>query len=110
MGHDTTVFLGAKDAIINAPVVRAYLQADGAGGGADEQEANGKPISITKSETVQANSASRGDLIPGSGHNGGNDSKLNVVWGVDLDHGQVFDRPSWRKRLENEVLARVELG
>ena len=96
MRHDATVFLSGKDSIINAPHVRAYLQADG-----QDERVKGKGISI-QSETVRANHAS-GDIVEESSQNG--DGRLDVVWCADLDHGQVFDLPFWRKRLVDEVLA-----
>jgi hypothetical protein len=87
-----TVFLSGKDSIINAPLVRAYLQA-----GVGEGQQNGKYTS-SRSESSEANPA---DKING---------RLNVVWCADLDHGQIFDLAVWRVRLENEVLKQARAG
>lgn len=87
-----TVFLSGKDSIINAPLVRAYLQA-----GAGEGQQNGQYTS-SRSEGSEANPA---DKI---------DGQLNVVWCAGLDHGQIFDSAVWRIRLESEVLKQARAG
>ena len=84
--HHATVFLGGKDSIINAPLVRAYLQA-----GVGEEQQNSK-YSSSRSEGSETNPT---DKI---------DGRLNVVWCADLDHGQIFDLAVWRARLESEIL------
>jgi hypothetical protein len=84
--HHTTVFLGGKDSIINASLVRAYLQ------GAGEHQ-TGKDSNQSEANTAE-------EIVPcGQVH-----GRLNVVWCADLDHGQIFDLPVWRTRLEIEVL------
>jgi hypothetical protein len=93
MRHHATVFLGGKDSIINAPLVHANLQAGG-----DDEGDNSKCISI------QANYAP-GKIVPESGQS--DDGRLNVGWCANLGHGQAFDPPFWRKRLED---ARAEQG
>lgn len=84
--HQATVFLCEKDSIINAPQVCAYLQ-----GIEEQQTANG---------TIRSEAKYTGDTVRSFQV----DDRLNVVWCPDLDHGQIFDSPFWRTRLERETL------
>ena len=95
------MFLGGKDSIINARLVHSYLQAK------DEGERDEGKYINTQSKAIQENYASRNE-VPETGHGG--DGCLSVVWCENLDHGQVFDLPIWRKRLEDEILTRAEQG
>jgi hypothetical protein len=92
-----TVFLSGKDSIINAPLVRGYLQT-----GVREEQRNGSP-----SEASEANHAAEKN-VPSSGQV--NDGRLNVVWCADLDHGQIFDLAVWRTRLKGEILMQARVG
>lgn len=95
-----TVFLSGKDSIINAPLVREYLQS-----GVAEEQQNGKFISseIEASEAHPAAPAGNTASLSGLAHEG----RLNVVWCADLDHGQIFDLAIWRRRLKNEILLQM---
>jgi hypothetical protein len=96
-----TVFLGEKDSIINAPLVRAYLQA-----GVGEEQQNSKNTG-RRNEAREANpAAEKIASLPGLV----DDGRLNVVWCADLDHGQIFDLAVWRMRLESEVLVQARVG
>lgn len=90
--HHTTVFLAGKDSIINASLVRAYLQ------GAGEHQTSKNP------NRSEANTAE--EIVPSGRVHG----RLNVVWCADLDHGQIFDLPVWRTRLKNEILTLAALA
>ena len=91
--HHATVFLSAKDSIINAPSVRTYLQPElGDGWQQDSQRIGTSEGDDMRSATPKA------------------DARLNVVWCSDLDHGQIFDFAVWRGRLKSEVLMQVRAG
>jgi hypothetical protein len=96
-----TVFLSGKDSIINAPLVRAYLQT-----GVGEDQQNGKYTS-SRSEDSEANHTAE-KIVPSSGQV--DDGRLNVVWCADLDHGQIFDLAVWRMRLKVEILTQARVG
>jgi len=83
--HRTIVFLGAKDSILNAAQVRTYLQGTG-------QQFDQETVSKDR-EIIQDSPQIHG--------------QLSVVWCDDLDHGQVFDLPEWRTRLQREILKEV---
>ena len=91
--RSTTIFLSGKDSIINAPLVRAYLQ-------------NGK-FTSSPGEAREANHATEKD-VPSPGQV--DDGRLNVVWCADLDHGQIFDLVVWRMRLKGEILMQAREG
>ena len=95
LGHHASVFLGGKDAIINARQVYEYLQ--GARGG---KVGNNQNVSMHDSETT-LDCPSEGNLSK--------DDMLNVVWSPNLDHGQIFDVSTSRKRLVREVLGRARI-
>lgn len=89
LSHHATVFLSAKDSIINAQQVRRYLQ----GTSTEEHEAGlgqGKGLEESLSKAVPCGRGS-----------------LEVVWCADLDHGQVFDLAVWRERLKTEILSKA---
>ncbi|KAI1616922.1 hypothetical protein EDD36DRAFT_484606 [Exophiala viscosa] len=94
--HHATVFLAGKDSIINAPLVYEYLQATGGGEGNKT-----KRVSF-HSDDIPADYDSE-KAVPEKDHSG--DDRLNVVWCPNLDHGQIFDLPPWRKQLVEEILA-----
>ncbi|EXJ94686.1 hypothetical protein A1O1_03083 [Capronia coronata CBS 617.96] len=109
--HRATVFLSAKDSIINAPQVRRYLQAmeeeeeeeeKQEKGGVQEKGHASVPVpdnvttQIEKSKTDQPTTT---DLC--------NHGSLDVVWCPDLDHGQIFDLAHWRGRLKEEILKKA---
>jgi len=78
-GHRCIVFLGEKDAIINASKVAAYLQ--------DRTETSGDgSVNAKGCHLLEAKSL------------------LKVVWGPNLDHAQIFDTRAGRDRLKNEIL------
>jgi hypothetical protein len=101
VGRHVTVFLGGKDSIINAPLVRAYLQA-----GIRKEQQNDEYTS-SRSEASEANHGPE-KIVPSSGLI--EDGQLNVVWCADLDHGQIFDLAVWRMRLKGEILAQARVG
>ena len=88
--HNTTVFLGEKDSIINAPQVLAYLQSDAG-----------------KRQQNYGYASDQGEL---SKRYPALESQLSVIWCADLDHGQVFDLAPWTKRLQCEVISRARVG
>jgi hypothetical protein len=93
LSHHATVFLASKDSIINAPLVYEYLQ-----------EADGGDGNKVKTERVGFNSDDHSEtVVPEKLHGG--DDWLNVVWCPNLDHGQIFDLPLWRRQLVEETLA-----
>ena len=91
--RSTTIFLSGKDSIINAPLVRAYLQ-------------NGD-FTSSPGEGREANHATEKN-VPSPGQV--DDGRLNVVWCADLDHGQIFDLVVWRMRLKGEILMQAREG
>lgn len=91
-GHHATVYLSGKDSIINTPQVRAYLQ-----------EKDG--CCITKDEN-QGEADNTKELAPAKQVNG----KVDVVWCAELDHGQIFQLPTWRLHLEREILTQARAG
>ncbi|KAK5436177.1 hypothetical protein LTR34_001806 [Exophiala xenobiotica] len=84
--HQATVFLSAKDSVINAPHVRRYLQDVVEHVPGDKDEA-------TYPEEQVAAPLERGCV--------------DVIWCAGLDHGQVFDLPAWRERLKLEILRKA---
>lgn len=96
LSHHATVFLVGKDSIINAPLVYEYLQA--AGGGEENKTKRGS----FHSDDIPADYNSE-NAVPEKDRSG--DDRLNVVWCPNLDHGQIFDQPPWRKKLVEEALA-----
>ncbi|KIW34062.1 uncharacterized protein PV07_00862 [Cladophialophora immunda] len=98
LSHPATVFLNGKDSIINAPLVYEYLQAT-----LGDEEEHTNRVSFQGDEiTADYNSKK---AVPEKEHSG--DGRLKVVWCPDLDHGEVFDKPSLRKQLVEETLARA---
>jgi hypothetical protein len=95
LSHRATVFLNAKDSIINAPLILEYLQATGGGEG---QKTNG--VSFQGDDIPAVYDSEK--AVPKQDHSG--DGRLKVVWCPNLDHGQVFDIPSRRKQLVEETL------
>lgn len=100
LSHHATIFLNGKDSIINAPLVYEYLHSTGGGEGV-----NTKCVSF-HSDNIPADNDSE-TAVPKRDHWG--DDRLKVVWSPNLDHGQIFDKPSWRKRLVQETLARARV-
>ena len=74
--RQVTIFLSGNDSIVNAPLVRAYLR-----DGVEEGQQN-----VKHSENPADN------------------GRLNVIFGENLKHGQMFDLKVWRMRLLDEVL------
>jgi hypothetical protein len=95
LSHRATVFLNAKDSIINAPLILEYLQAPGGGEG---EKTNG--VSFEGDDIPAVYDSEK--AVPKQDHSG--DGRLKVVWCPNLDHGQVFDLPSRRKQLVEETL------
>ena len=90
-GHRATVFLSAKDAVINAPQVYDYL-VGGRGGGGD-----------TARHTLNVEKPIAAEYARNEG------DRLNLVWCDGLNHGQVFDFPAWRRRLKDTMLKEAQL-
>ena len=81
--HPTTVYLGSKDSIINASQVRTYLEEIG-------QIVSSYAVGAETSMAHEKSDEHNGDLC--------------VVWCEGLNHGQVFDLPEWRSRLESTII------
>lgn len=90
-----SVFLSANDAIVNAAVVREYLE------GTDTP---GNDVAVRKSVTTNGHRHKK-DFPQDQDH-----KMPRVVWGDCLDHGQFFDIPVWRKRMRDEVLTLSRIG
>jgi hypothetical protein len=101
LSHHASVFLGGKDSIVNARLVYEYLQATGGGEGD-----NTKRVSIHSGDISADDSSEK--AVPEKDYSG--DGRLNVVWCPNLDHGQIFDLPPWRKQLVDEILTRARGG
>ncbi|OQV08777.1 hypothetical protein CLAIMM_13000 [Cladophialophora immunda] len=99
LSHHATVFLVGKDSIINAPLVYEYLQSPGGGEGSRTER-----VSVN-GDVLPEDYGSEKSIVEKDIYRG--DDRLNVVWCPDLDHGQIFDLPPWRKQLVDETLART---
>lgn len=82
----TTVSLGGKDLIVDSEVVGRYL-GGGGGGGGTKSDADGDDEHEWKSRAWT-----------------GRTDQPEVVWWPELDHAQVFDKKSTRRKLLNILM------
>lgn len=99
VGKKVTVSLAGRDLIVNTEAVRRYLEGDSYNGH------DKRRVTTTNDGSANVNGTSHGSAVVHRNQKSTrhdrmqDDPNVNVVWWSDLDHAQVFDKPSTRKRL-----------